>query len=364
MIKRIFNWTLCSFFRTLGRFLFYVVVAILVYFVVGNWQVHAKTLPITGITSPVFEYGNYQTINLTTTHTGPWYEISTTQSHPINSVHRYTGTLNFSDYTGNYRYITFYGYSSNNETVNAMAGSDSVCENIAITSSNYPSNNSGQVDIRGYVPFAFRCTLESSINSFSFRIFTNPNSIDGISYYPRIWFHERVFISNSASDNSELLEQQVLNQEQIIKQNDQSLKNQEQQLQQQQQTNNKLDDLNDNLTNSDIDGADDNASQWADKSLSDNVVSGMVTMPITLLRAYLNGMTSSCSSFYLGNFFGTDLTLPCINIQSYFGSLWNIIDVLFSGFMILALGKKFVKIFNDFTNLKDNQVDELYGGGN
>lgn len=130
-------------------------------------------------------------------------------------------------------------------------------------------------------------------------------------------------------------------------------------------TNSKLDEMNDTLTNSNIDGADSSASEWADKSLSDNVVADMVTMPITLLQAYLNGFNGTCKTFNLGSLMGSDLSLPCINLQNYFGAtLWSVIDILFSGFMIFALGKKFVKIFNDFTNLKDTQVNELYGGGN
>lgn len=126
-----------------------------------------------------------------------------------------------------------------------------------------------------------------------------------------------------------------------------------------------IDSVNSSINNDNIDSADSKANEWSSKSLSDNAVANMVTMPITLLQAYLNGLNGSCSSFSLGSLYDHELTLPCINLSSYFGStLWNIIDILFSGFMIYALGKKFVKIFNDFTNLRDNQVDELYGGGN
>ena len=131
------------------------------------------------------------------------------------------------------------------------------------------------------------------------------------------------------------------------------------------QINNSINDVNDSINDDSVDSADSKASEWASKSLSTNAVANMVTMPITLLQAYLNGLNGSCSSFSLGSLYDHELTLPCINLSSYFGStLWGVIDILFSGFMIYALGKKFVKIFNDFTNLRDNQVDELYGGGN
>lgn len=128
---------------------------------------------------------------------------------------------------------------------------------------------------------------------------------------------------------------------------------------------NDMKDINDTLNNDDVSSADSKASEWSNKNLSDNVVSDMVTMPITLMRAYLNGINGTCHNFSLGTIYDHELILPCINLQNYFGTaLWSVIDILFSGFMIFAIGKKFVKIFNDFTNLKDNQVDELYGGGN
>lgn len=106
------------------------------------------------------------------------------------------------------------------------------------------------------------------------------------------------------------------------------------------------------------------ANEWSKANASDSVVSDMVLMPITLLNAFYSGFNSTCQSYNLGSFYGTNLSLPCINVSNYLGStLWGIIDVLMSGFLIFGIGKKFVKVFNDFTNLKDSQVDELYGGG-
>lgn len=135
----------------------------------------------------------------------------------------------------------------------------------------------------------------------------------------------------------------------------------------QQQTNNKLDDVNKNLSDESAPSNDDVSSktnEWNSKLAGTGPVSNMVLMPITLLNGYINGFNSTCNSFNLGNFYGTDIVLPCIDISKYLGAtLWNIIDILFSGFMIFEIGKKFVKIFNDFTNLKDNQIDDLYGGG-
>lgn len=154
-----------------------------------------------------------------------------------------------------------------------------------------------------------------------------------------------------------LKNQEIINQNQnIINQNDQIINGQK-------DVKDSIDKVDDTMKNDDVDSPD--TSKWSGVNASDSPISNMVLMPITLLNAYINGINGSCTSFNLGNLYGTDIIFPCIDISNYLGStLWNIIDVLFSGFMIFMIGKKFVKIFNDFTNLKDNQVDELYGGGN
>lgn len=124
--------------------------------------------------------------------------------------------------------------------------------------------------------------------------------------------------------------------------------------------------INDSINDSSIDSNNTSSSttSWGNKNASNGTITNLLTLPISLLQAIVNGIQSSCSSFSLGSLFGTNITLPCINVGNLIGSgLWSTIDILFSGFMILAIAKKLIKIFNDFTNLKTNQVDELYGGG-
>lgn len=128
-----------------------------------------------------------------------------------------------------------------------------------------------------------------------------------------------------------------------------------------------IEDMNNALTsesgvsNSDV---SNKTTEWTNKLAGTGPVSQMVLMPITLLNGYVSGINATCQPYNLGSLMGTDIVFPCITISNYVGvSLWNVIDILFSGFMIYAIGKKFVKIFNDFTNLRDNQMDELYGGG-
>ena len=206
-----------------------------------------------------------------------------------------------------------------------------------------------------YLNFTFS-NANSDINWYTYTAHSNTFGIKGNDGFNKlIRYTDLIYYSDS--DYAELLEKTKTTQTQIEQNN--TIINQNTQI------NNSINDVNSSLNNDSVDTADSKASEWASKSLSDNAVANMVTMPITLLQAYLNGLNGTCSSFSLGTLYDHELTLPCINLSSYFGStLWGVIDILFSGFMIYALGKKFVKIFNDFTNLRDNQVDELYGGGN
>lgn len=129
-------------------------------------------------------------------------------------------------------------------------------------------------------------------------------------------------------------------------------------------TQNKLNDINNTMNNGSIDNPSNNTSNWGNMNASNGVITNLLTLPIQLMQGYVNGLNSSCTPFNLGNLFGTNITLPCINIGNLIGSsLWGVIDVLFSGFMIFGIAKKLIKIFNDFTNMRGNQVDELYGGG-
>lgn len=139
-------------------------------------------------------------------------------------------------------------------------------------------------------------------------------------------------------------------------------------------TNNQnIEDIKNDIQSDNIDesAVTDNSQGWEQQTNyvptggSGGSITDLLTLPIKLIQGFVNGLNSSCVPFNLGNLYGTDLILPCINISSFIGMpLWTTIDILFSGFMILHIGKKFVKIFNDFTNLRSNQMDDLYGGGN
>lgn len=88
---------------------------------------------------------------------------------------------------------------------------------------------------------------------------------------------------------------------------------------------------------------------------SSTPVSDLITMPITLVQAYINGFNSSCSSINLGTLLGTQLILPCINVEYYLGSnLWNVIDLMFSMFLVYNVGLMCISMYDSLTSLRDN----------
>lgn len=119
-------------------------------------------------------------------------------------------------------------------------------------------------------------------------------------------------------------------------------------------TNDKLDDLNSNLTNED---SPDVYGFLDDLKVDDSnsPVSDLITMPLTLIQSYVNGFSSSCSSVSLGNLLGYDLVFPCIDLKNYLGeTLFTLIDMLFCLFMVYNIGMMCISIYESITSLDDN----------
>lgn len=126
---------------------------------------------------------------------------------------------------------------------------------------------------------------------------------------------------------------------------------------QQIQTNEKLDDLNDNITNNNVSGVEESFSQFEDFLDDNSTITQLITLPVTLYSSILQGISSSCTPFNLGNLYGESLILPCVNIGNYLGAtLWGMIDLIISGFAIYSISKKLIKVFNNFSSMKDGDV--------
>ena len=87
---------------------------------------------------------------------------------------------------------------------------------------------------------------------------------------------------------------------------------------------------------------------------TNSVISDLLLLPVRLFQNIVNSINGTCSPFNLGSLYGSNLILPCINIESLIGStLWSVIDILFCGAFILVIRKKFVDIFENLTELRN-----------
>lgn len=137
--------------------------------------------------------------------------------------------------------------------------------------------------------------------------------------------------------------------------------------------NNSINNLNDSITSDDSPSnseTSDTLEGFSENVASDTPITDLLTMPLTLINAYIGGMNSTCTPYSFGSLLGSNLTMPCINLQQRLGSnIWSIIDVLFSIFMIFNISKLFIGAFNKFTTLKDdfsnmytNDYEPRHGG--
>lgn len=131
--------------------------------------------------------------------------------------------------------------------------------------------------------------------------------------------------------------------------------------QNQQQTNEKLDDLNDTMQDDTAPTNNDFTSQLGNISVAPNTpVSNLVLLPINFLNRLIDLSDNQCVSYNLGNFYGTDLTLPCLTLSNYFGTdLWQTIDYLVCFFMIYNFAMLCIMAWEDFTSLRDD-YNSLY----
>ena len=164
------------------------------------------------------------------------------------------------------------------------------------------------------------------------------------------WLYiQKNFPLSCMTNTQAIIENQNQNTQNIINNNNQN-------------TQNIIDNNTENTQKIIDDTVDDNSISSAFESFNDylddnSTITQLITLPITLYTAILNNLNGSCSPFNLGKLYGEDLILPCINISQYLGnSLWTMIDIIISGFAIYAISKKMIKIFNNFSSLREGDV--------
>lgn len=192
---------------------------------------------------------------------------------------------------------------------------------------------------------SFNCQIENGLiicpvnNNQTY----NRLNIRGTAYYNILYNNIRWQIDNWAQVYKNILYQGQIDTATAIES-----QTQQQQQQHEEMMNDTVQDSNETTT----------AFEEFESFLPENgVVTQLITLPITLYTNILNNINGSCSSFSLGNIFGESLSFPCINLKNILGNnLWQVIDILFSGFFVLVIARKLIKVFNNFSSMKEGDV--------
>lgn len=118
-----------------------------------------------------------------------------------------------------------------------------------------------------------------------------------------------------------------------------------------------IDDVNSSINSDNVDDPSSSINQFKDKIATNGVITQLVGLPVTLFTKVLDSVNGTCKSYNLGSLYGTDLVLPCINIEIYLGStLWGVIDVLISGLFVYTISRKFIKVFENMSSMNEGDV--------
>lgn len=95
-------------------------------------------------------------------------------------------------------------------------------------------------------------------------------------------------------------------------------------------------------------------SNFEGATAQNGVITSLITLPVSLFTNILGALNSSCTRFDMGTLLGTHIYFNCINPSNYLGSqLWSVIDILMSGFFVWYISRKFIKVFENLSSLKE-----------
>lgn len=131
--------------------------------------------------------------------------------------------------------------------------------------------------------------------------------------------------------------------------------------QKQDETNNQLQDMNDNMTSTDITGASQDQNNFINNSaFQDNTgLSGIITAPLTMISS----LTNHCQpiQFTLPYLKDTNLTIPCMGnfLQNKIPSLVIIVKVIVNGFICYLIGLDLFKIVKNARDPDNDRIEVL-----
>lgn len=123
-------------------------------------------------------------------------------------------------------------------------------------------------------------------------------------------------------------------------------------------SNKKIDEVNSSINNSNTDSSQsklEDINNNFKEDISTSPVSDLITLPLKLLTAFNNKLSSTkfCQPLDMGTIFGIHwLQLPCINPPKYLGSvLWATIDMISTALLLWSIAHKMVKVYISVTSI-------------
>ena len=319
-----------SFFRTLGRIIVYILLGVLFSFVLSKIDVHADSDYFVKLNTVTLDYKDYIYIpqgNIVFEFdNGVLYD-------PLNVPHNFIATFCSSDdkITNWYSNVTNDGFP----------------HDLNIYKTNIPCQYSTSDYKGGRITYfygkSFTCPVSGGSTCTSWGKWTFYSYSGSYQLLNFITTNDDISIDFSSGA--------------VISQNEQIINQNEQIINQGKETNNKLNDINSSINNDNVDDPSSSINSFKDKIATNGVITQLIGLPVTLFTKVLDSINGTCSSYNLGSLYGTDLVLPCINIESYLGaSLWGVIDVLISGLFVYSISRKFIKVFENMSSMKDGDV--------
>lgn len=259
--------------------------------------------------------------------------------------------------------VTFYG---NNPSRNTITSDNLRCGfgNYGSYDSSYPqqvsnfsfveekgASSTSEYHYRYHIMFNYRQQIPNhtgggNFSCWFYRPTTNYLALQSISNnsYTEYFGYTDIFDISLSADPSAQFYNQITNQnERIINQNT--------------QINSNIVDIEDAIKDDSIDDPTSKINDAKNKVATNSTISSLVTLPVTLFTQVLNSLEGTCSTYTLGTLYEHTIQFECIDIGSVLGSgLWTTIDILISGLLVYAISRKFVKVFNELSQLKEGDI--------
>lgn len=168
-----------------------------------------------------------------------------------------------------------------------------------------------------------------------------------------VWSTFRSLSYSSSSDFSTAVQNQTIIQNQRT-----FTDNQEDLKKSQEETKKAIDDLDKNVTNSNVYGAEDTAGNFfSDFDVTDNGgISSIVTAPLVAIQAMLNNQCSPLTATYKGK----QVSLPCgSSFWSNLGGIKTFLNIAIGGLLCYRIIVKLFKLIEDFKDPENDKVEVM-----